>query len=137
MNTVISKEEHLAEMMQYPPLTADEEKDLTRSVRHGDARARRCLMRHSLHLVAQIAHHHDTPGISLMELIERGKLGLMRAMSKYDPSDTTAFTPFAGRHIEETMLRYIKEKRGSNGFVRMSVRRLKALRTFRLLETAK
>ena len=80
---------YLNEIGQIPLLDAEEEKELGRRSVDGDEEARRRLEEGNLRLVVSIAKHYTGRGIPLMDLIQEGNIGLMRAVEKYD--FTTAF----------------------------------------------
>ena len=75
---------YLNEIGQIPLLDAEEEKELGRRSVDGDEEARRRLEEGNLRLVVSIAKHYTGRGIPLMDLIQEGNIGLMRAVEKYD-----------------------------------------------------
>ena len=76
---------YLKDIKNIPLLSAEEEIDLSRKCRKGDAKARRKLIRSNLRLVINIAKRYSKFGVPLLDLIEEGNLGLMKAVSKFDP----------------------------------------------------
>lgn len=66
-------------------LSADEERDFARRMRQGENAARGALITHNLKLVVHIARRNLGRGLSLLDLVEEGSLGLMHALEKFDP----------------------------------------------------
>ena len=66
-------------------LTADEEKTLGRLVQKGDMPARQRMIESNLRLVVNIARRYLNRGLSMLDLIEEGNLGLIRAVEKFNP----------------------------------------------------
>jgi RNA polymerase sigma factor (sigma-70 family) len=67
--------------------------------------------RHNLRLVAKCAHHFQNSGLPLMDLIQEGNLGLLRAIEKFDPDRGFAFSTYAVWWIQQTMIRAIQNQR--------------------------
>ena len=78
---------YLREVQREPPLSMEEEDDLVRRSRRGDRKARDVLMRRSLRLVPVIAEHYEDQDADLLDLIEQGNLGLLRAVETYGLCD--------------------------------------------------
>ena len=68
-----------------PLLTAEEERQLARRIKKGDSRARRKMIQSNLRLVVNIAKRYSNYGVPLLDLIEEGNIGLMKAAKKYNP----------------------------------------------------
>jgi DNA-directed RNA polymerase sigma subunit (sigma70/sigma32) len=91
-----------------PPLAPQEERRLWPSVkRNDDDLARKRLLEGSLHLVTPIARRYEGRGTLLIDLIQRGNIGLVRAVELFDPSEGGAFSSFAGRHIQAAIVKAI------------------------------
>ena len=78
-----------------PLLTAAEESVLTRRVREGDFDARQSMIEHNLRLVVKIAKHYLHRGLTFMDLVEEGNLGLIHALEKFDPERGFRFSTYA------------------------------------------
>ena len=75
---------YLKEIGKVPLLSPDQETELAKRVEQGDESAKRELEEANLRLVVSIAKHYTGHGMSLMDLIQEGNLGLIRAVEKYD-----------------------------------------------------
>jgi RNA polymerase primary sigma factor len=73
-------------------------------------RARRCLIEGNLRLVISIAKKHQGRGLSLMDLIQEGNLGLMKAVNKYDYQKGFKFSTYATWWIRQSISRAIADK---------------------------
>jgi RNA polymerase primary sigma factor len=76
-------------------LTFEEELDLSRRIRRGEEAARQLLITSNLRLVVRIAKKYMTPDVSLLDLIQEGNLGLIKAASKYDDRKNVRFSTYA------------------------------------------
>jgi RNA polymerase primary sigma factor len=101
---------YLTQSKKYPPLSGDQEAELSRRIRAGDESAREKLVLSNLRLVISIARKHQQSGLSLMDLIQEGNLGLTIAASKYNHSFNTRFSTYAYAWISQYILRYILSK---------------------------
>lgn len=86
-------------------LNADEEKHYGRLARQGDATARTTLIESNLRLVVSLARHYQHRGLPLLDLIEEGNLGLMRAVEKFDPERGFRFSTYAAWWIRQNIER--------------------------------
>ncbi|MCU0988947.1 MAG: RNA polymerase sigma factor RpoS [Xanthomonadales bacterium] len=88
-------------------LSPDEERDLAFRVRRGDFVARQSMIEHNLRLVVNIAKHYINRGLSLLDLIEEGNLGLMHALDKFEPERGFRFSTYATWWIRQNIERAI------------------------------
>ncbi len=88
-------------------LTAEEEVALARRVQQGDAEARARMIESNLRLVVKIARRYMNRGLSFLDLIEEGNLGLIRAVEKFDPERGFRFSTYATWWIRQTIERGI------------------------------
>lgn len=96
---------YLAEISKIPLLTAKEERRQARLALQGDAAARRVLIVSNLRLVVSIAKKYIYFGLPLMDLIEEGNVGLMKAVDRYDPERGCKFSTYATWWIRQAVTR--------------------------------
>ena len=88
-------------------LTADEEKIYGKRVLQGDEKARHIMIESNLRLVVKISRRYLNRGLPLLDLIEEGNLGLIRAVEKFDPDRGFRFSTYATWWIRQTIERAI------------------------------
>ncbi|MDH3948952.1 MAG: RNA polymerase sigma factor RpoS [Gammaproteobacteria bacterium] len=98
---------YLSEIGFSPLLTADEEKHYSRLSLKGDDAARKKMIECNLRLVVKIARRYLNRGLALLDLIEEGNLGLIRAVEKFDPERGFRFSTYATWWIRQTIERAI------------------------------
>ncbi|HAG61933.1 MAG TPA: RNA polymerase sigma factor RpoS, partial [Coxiellaceae bacterium] len=98
---------YLREVGFWPLLTAKEELVTARKVMRGDQKARALMIQSNLRLVVKIARYYGRRGLSLLDLIEEGNLGLMTAVNKFDPRKGFRFSTYATWWIRQTIERAI------------------------------
>ena len=96
---------YLSEIGFSPLLTAQEEVYFARLVIRGDASARNRMVESNLRLVVKIARRYMNRGLSLLDLIEEGNLGLIHAVEKFDPERGFRFSTYATWWIRQTIER--------------------------------
>ena len=96
---------YLGEIGRADLLTADEEKALARRVQKGDQLARAQMIEANLRLVVKISRRYLNRGLPLLDLIEEGNLGLIRAVEKFDPSKGFRFSTYATWWIRQAVER--------------------------------
>ena len=101
---------YLNEIGQIPLLSEEEERSLGEKSAKGDEDARKRLSEGNLRLVVSLAKHYTGRGIPLMDLIQEGNMGLMRAAEKYDYTKENRFSTYASWWIKEAMQRAIDQQ---------------------------
>lgn len=101
---------YLKEISKFPLLSPEEEKETTRKVAENDQRAREKLIRSNLRLVVNIAKEYVNRGISFLDLIEEGNIGLIHAVKKFNPSMGYKFSTYATWWIKQAIRRAIRNK---------------------------
>lgn len=96
---------YLKEIGSLPLLKAEEEKAIAIATKKGDEKARKKLIESNLRLVVSIAKHFANRGLSLLDLIQEGNLGLMKAVEKFDPYKGFKFSTYATWWIRQAITR--------------------------------
>jgi len=98
---------YLSEIGASPLLTAEEEVKYSRLAQKGDESARRKMIVCNLRLVVKISRRYLNRGLALLDLVEEGNLGLIRAVEKFDPERGFRFSTYATWWIRQTIERGI------------------------------
>ncbi len=98
---------YLSEIGFSPLLSAEEEVYFSRLSLKGDEKARKRMIESNLRLVVKIARRYNNRGLPLLDLIEEGNLGLIRAVEKFDPERGFRFSTYATWWIRQTIERAI------------------------------
>ncbi|HEX6208955.1 MAG TPA: sigma-70 family RNA polymerase sigma factor [Actinomycetota bacterium] len=125
----------LNEIGRYPLLTADEEKELAKLVEDGDQEAMDRMIRSNLRLVVSVAKKYQWAGLPLLDLIQEGILGLIRAVEKFDWRKGFKFSTYATWWIRQAISRAIdNQSRTIRLPAHLAQRELKISRARRQLE---
>src|SRR5437660_48784 len=100
----------LNEAGRYPLLTAAEEVELAKAVERGDKRAKDRMVNSNLRLVVSIAKKYQGHGLSLLDLIQEGIIGLIRAVEKFDWRRGYKFSTYATWWIRQAVQRGVANK---------------------------
>ena len=101
---------YLKEIGQVPLLTPEQEVELAKRAAEGDEEAKKQLEEANLRLVVSIAKHYTGHDMSLMDLIQEGNLGLIRAVEKYDYKKGFRFSTYATWWIRQSITRAIADQ---------------------------
>ncbi len=118
---------YLKEIEFSPLLTPEEEIYYGRLARKGDENARRKMIVCNLRLVVKIARRYLNRGLSLLDLIEEGNLGLIRAVEKFDPEKGFRFSTYATWWIRQTIERALMNQTRT---IRLPIHVIKELNSF-------
>ncbi len=113
-NKITSREsmaldKYLADIGKIPLLGAEEEADLARRIRDGDATALDKLTKGNLRFVVSVAKQYQNQGLSLSDLINEGNVGLMKAAKRFDETKGFKFISYAVWWIRQSILQAIVE----------------------------
>jgi RNA polymerase nonessential primary-like sigma factor len=98
---------YLNEIGYSPLLTAEEEVYFSRMALRGEEAGRKRMIESNLRLVVKISRRYINRGLTLLDLIEEGNLGLIRAVEKFDPERGFRFSTYATWWIRQTIERAI------------------------------
>ena len=101
---------YLREIAETPLLTHDQEIELAKRVEDGDLQAVQQFVRANLRLVVSIAKRYVNRGLTLLDLIQEGNIGLMRAVQKYDWRKGFRFSTYATWWIRQAITRAIADQ---------------------------
>src|SRR4051794_21593021 len=93
-----------------PLLTREEERELARRKDAGDEEAKRKLIESNLRLVMSITRHYTRAGVPLLDLIQEGNLGLIRAVEKFDYRMGFKLSPYATWWIRQSITRALADQ---------------------------
>src|SRR4029453_8528518 len=100
----------LNEMARYPLLTAEEEVELAKRIERGDKEAKDRMINSNLRLVVSIAKKYQGTGLSLLDLIQEGIIGLIRAVEKFDWRRGFKLSTYATWWIRQAVQRGVANK---------------------------
>ena len=113
--TVDALDLFLNEVGRYPLLTAPEEVELAKRIEQGDKAAKDRMITSNLRLVVSIAKHYRGHGLSLLDLIQEGIIGLIRAVEKFDWRRGLKFSTYATWWIRQAVQRGVANKARTSG----------------------
>ena len=127
----------LREIRAFPLLSPEEERSLARRCSEGDEEAIRQMVNANLRLVVSVAREYAGRGVSLLDLIQEGSIGLLSAAKKFDYTLEFRFSTYATKWIRQGVLRCL----ANHGLIRVPahtaerIRRLSVARTELLQQT--
>ena len=101
---------YLREIGSIPMLTPEEERILSERAAAGDDQAKARLVNANLRLVVSIARRYSGHGISMLDLVQDGNIGLIKAANKFDPEKDCRFSTYATFWIRQTIGRGLADK---------------------------
>lgn len=101
---------YLDSLRNIPLLTQEEERELMKKIEKGDKQARQDMITHNLRLVVSIAKKYQTQ-MELLDLIQEGNIGLMKALDKFDYTKEYKFSTYATWWIRQSISRAIADKK--------------------------
>ena len=101
---------YFKEIGKVPLLTAEEERDLAIRIEQGDEEAKKKLCESNLRLVVSIARRYLNRGLSFLDLIQEGNLGLIKAVEKFDYTKGYKFSTYATWWIRQAITRAIADQ---------------------------
>ena len=118
---------YLNELSRSKLLTADQEKLYGTRALQGDQTARKIMIESNLRLVVKISYRYLNKGLPLLDLIEEGNLGLIRAVEKFDPERGFRFSTYATWWIRQTIERAIMDQSRT---IRLPIHIVKEMNTY-------
>lgn len=122
---------YLKEIGQAPLLSAEEEVRYARQALRGDSASRRRMIESNLRLVVKIARRYLKRGLSLLDLIEEGNLGLIHAVEKFDPEKGFRFSTYATWWIRQNIERALMNQTRT---IRLPVHVVKQLNAYQRIQ---
>jgi RNA polymerase primary sigma factor len=101
---------YLREVGQTPLLSPQEELALARRIQSGDAAAREQMIKANLRLVVRIAREYEDYGVPLLDLINEGNIGLMKAVERFDPTRGAKLSTYAAWWIKQAIRRALSNQ---------------------------
>jgi len=101
---------YMQEVGKTPLLTREEEIKLAAQVQRGDKRAREHMIKANLRLVVKIAHDYSNLGLPLLDLINEGNIGLMKAVERFNPKKGAKLSTYAALWIKQSIRRALSNQ---------------------------
>ena len=101
---------YLHDIARYQPLTLEQEQTLAERARKGDQEAREQLIEAYLILPVNIAKQYVRAGIDMMDLIQEGNIGLIKAVDMFDPAQGNRLSTLARFWVEKYILRFLRDE---------------------------
>ena len=101
---------YLREIGKIPLLSQEEEQELAKRIVEGDKKAKDKMIESNMRLVVSIAKRYSGRGLDLLDLIQEGNTGLLRAVEKFDPEKGFKFSTYATWWIRQAITRAIADQ---------------------------
>ena len=101
---------YLQDICKYPQLSPQEELTLAQRARQGDAEAREQLIHAHLLMVVNIARQYQRPGVEMLDLIQEGNIGLIKAVDMFDPAQGNRLSTLAFYWINKHIQRFLRNE---------------------------
>ena len=122
---------YLKEISKYPVLTPNEEQELARRISNGDMQAKEHFINSNLRLVVSIAKAYQTDKFELLDLIQEGNLGLLKAVDMFDYTKGFKFSTYATWWIRRSILKSLANKRES---IKIPVRIQELINKYKIIQ---
>jgi RNA polymerase primary sigma factor len=116
---------YFRQIKKNPLLSFEEEIELSKRIQKGDEEAKQKLIEANLRLVVKISKAYVTNDVSLLDLVQEGNLGLIKAAAKYDYRKNVRFSTYAAWWIKQSIVRSLSNKRRA---IRLPHRKEEALK---------
>src|SRR6266851_9809042 len=100
---------YIREIAKFKPLAAEDEKDLGRRIQQGDQEALKQLVESNLRFVVSYAKRYRGLGVSFLDLIHEGNLGLMEAARRFDPAHNVKFITYAVWWVRQSLMHVLAD----------------------------
>ena len=104
------QESYLRDISRYQPITLEQEQILAQAARQGDTVAREQLIHAHLLMVVNIARQYQRPGVEMLDLIQEGNIGLIKAVDMFDPAQGNRLSTLAFYWINKHIQRFLNHE---------------------------
>ena len=101
---------YLRDISRYQPITQEQELTLAQRARQGDTEAREQLIHAHLLMVVNIARQYQRPGVEMLDLIQEGNIGLIKAVDMFDPNKGNRLSTLAMFWVQKYILRFLRDE---------------------------
>lgn len=112
-STSESLKKYLKEISRLPRVTAAEERKLGQRIQKGDAKALQCLVEANLRFVVSYAKRYRGCGLSFLDLINEGNIGLIEAAKRFDPEKKVKFITYAVWWVRQAIIHALSDQSGA------------------------
>ena len=108
-----SLKKYLREISRLPRITPEEERILGKKIQKGDAQALRRLVEANLRFVVSYAKRYRGCGLSFLDLINEGNIGLIEAAKRFDPGKNVKFITYAVWWVRQSIIHALSDQSGA------------------------